>query len=1322
MKHIILYPLISALTLSVSGVGSYLYQELSHKNNHTDTSEPDDTDDDDFVPPIEEEPGFSKMINKLMATKEVKAKHASIVLSTTGNDDIYLNLSNLDVDLSGVLSGDMSALKLNGTLNVKYRDINEELSVYYDTDMLYMDYAQKSFAFSAPNTIAGLTGILSKLNINVPSLPDFGNLDMSEIMSGALGILDNVEEKKTENGYAYILDCNDFISSLNLPIEIKGAKLALYADSDYNFIGGATVDEGGININSSYSIKLDVGGIEVQDSSNYVGLSAEQKKNYTDLTSRTTNIATTLATLMDKKNFSADFNVDVSLEDNSIQKQTFQGTLQADLSTIVKDVSKGEFEVSLNHLNNGKQANSVYATYKDNNIYVALNNLVKGKIASSTINDLIPTVANELHSENLADVSTSLNEIIKGTDFEKLMNGDLSVYKNFIQNFEATTNGFALSINAKAFGLGDYVLKIVLDDTTNDLSNGFLLSIENFQYNNIKLSFSLNVRPQESIHFRYTDEEFASFKDYCGIISIFNTVSKLADERKLNTAYTFNLQDLANKTNYLASGEISADVSNLSLDSDNNYYGDYRLTLATNLNGYDHSLDFAYQSHDLYLQLDSFFKQKISDSEVGAIYDLLNKDKEGTSEAFDGMNTVINSIVNEIKETYSLKILEDYFTLDKENVDKNILRLDINLPLFFEGSTLGKNLSALSLYVNTNDDSITSLSCKGFKISNKYQLDFTMNLKDEFNDFRLSEEETKYYTEIDSASKVINGFLSLPTDLKQFSVNLSGDIKYKGEDGQYQDYLGLTGDAQVDLTKKESPDVGGTLHLLQQPDNMYDKETDHEIIYGYSGTHTDGMTLAKYTSKNVGSNDKTGTTSLVMNNSDIFSIYDRVTALKDNKTNLLYRYLKGYFDTTEKVVTGLPLMDAIKNKDYTILLNDYIKEVTIKDKTVTLKLASSILNSEDKSDNIDNIIVTFDDNYKISKAEIDGYYNDYLLHAEINLGDYDVSLKPVIEYNDSNKQDFIDVHGFDTLLNCFITTTDHHFFDLSGSLNLPLEVLGVEWGSLRLKTNFNVCVSIVDSTVTAYLSFNKDGNTPNDKNFYGVEFFVENEFVLSERTTTDKKKNKTVELIKLTPKEITDNIAYYLLSYILNIESMTALFGAIKVGNIVLNEIYKAMNDTSSDSSVSITHNYSSLIDKAIQEEKEDGSGTFNLTCSLGKLLQLPVISFDDKATNIGIGFDSNKELASINASVKFSIASVITGTLTLKATRNNICSGEAEEKIMAEKMARYDTFLAAYHSDSEYVNLAEYHINYNVKDEKFSNNGAKHYPSSQSSSFVFGA
>ena len=131
--------------------------------------------------------------------------------------------------------------------------------------------------------------------------------------------------------------------------------------------------------------------------------------------------------------------------------------------------------------------------------------------------------------------------------------------------------------------------------------------------------------------------------------------------------------------------------------------------------------------------------------------------------------------------------------------------------------------------------------------------------------------------------------------------------------------------------------------------------------------------------------------------------------------------------------------------------------------------------------------------------------------------------------------------------------------------------------------------------------------------------------------------------------------------------------------------------------------------------------------------MQLPVISFDDKATNIGIGFDSNKELTSINASIKFKIANILTGTLTINAKRYSICSDEAEEKIMAEKMARYDTFLAAYHNDSEYVNLAEYHFEqYNFKGlgeliwgGSVQDNGAKikkPYSSSQSSSFVFGA
>ena len=98
-----------------------------------------------------------------------------------------------------------------------------------------------------------------------------------------------------------------------------------------------------------------------------------------------------------------------------------------------------------------------------------------------------------------------------------------------------------------------------------------------------------------------------------------------------------------------------------------------------------------------------------------------------------------------------------------------------------------------------------------------------------------------------------------------------------------------------------------------------------------------------------------------------------------------------------------------------------------------------------------------------------------------------------------------------------------------------------------------------------------------------------------------------------------------------------------------------------------------------------------NLTCSLGKLISLPVLSFSDQGTNISIGYNSDMELANLNMSVKFSIASIMDGTLTFNATRNNICLGDAEDAIRDEKMARYNTFLNAYNSNSDYVNLADY-------------------------------
>ncbi len=1297
MKHVFLYPLISVLTLGVSGVGSYLIQDVVHKSGKNNNKESDKATD--YEPPMdtteEEEPGFSKMINKLMNTKEVQADNASFVLKTTSTDPIYLDFTHLDLDLGGMTSGDFSSLRFNATMKVRYKEINEELTCYYDSDYVYINYGDNALSFDAPKTVAGFLPIISNLGIDVPSLPDFSGIDTSSILDKAMGILEGVEEKQTESGYEYTLDCNEFLSSLDLPISITGAKVVLVADADYNFIGGRTLGDG-ININDSYTIGLDISSLSVKDTSGYEGLDEEGKKSYTNITGQTTNICTTMASLMDKKNFTASFNVSTKTSDDTVKEQTFEGTIKADLSEVKKDVTKGNYEIALSHKNDDTIANTVYAAYKENNIYVTLNNLIKGKISNKTIQDLLPIIGSEIDQDSLPNISDSINELIKNTDFDRLLKGDLSVYRNFIADFNATTTGFEMKINAKAFGLGDYELFIALDDTTENLSQGFRLTVKNFRYQNLILSFDLDIRPEEAISFRYSEKEFATFKDYCVIIPLFNTISKLADERKLNTAYTVNLRDLSSKSSYAFNGEISADVSTLSLDSGDNYYGDYRLTLNTNLNGYDHSLDFAYQNHDLFLTMDTFFKQKMSDSEVGAIYDLINKDKEGTSEAFDGMNTVISSLVEEIKNSYSLKVLEDYFTLDKENVNSNLLSLELNLPKFFEGTNMEGKMSSLTLLVNTDEERITALSCQGFQINNKYAIDFNLSLQDVFTDFRLTEEEAQRYTEINSASKIINGFYSLPTELTKFSVNLNGEIQNKADDGTYQTYMGLYGDAEVNLEEKNSPDVGGTLHLIQGTDSLYNKRTDHKIRYTYSGDKNNGQTLAEYTSndlKDDGSlENAAGTTKLIMNNTDLFSIFDRVTSIQNKKDNLLYPYLKAYFDTAEKVATGLPLMDAIQNKDYTLLLNDYIKEVKVEDRTVTLKLASSILDYNDTSKNEDIIVIGFDENYKISSANIEGYYGDYKIQAEINLSDYSMEHREAaaIDYK-GHKDDFIDVHGFDVLLNCLITTTEHHFFDLSGYFILAVDKMGE---GFKAQTYYTVYVTIVDSTVQAYLSFqNKDGTTIDTKGFYGVEFFVENEFVLTERTTNNNG-TKKAELYKLTPKEITDNIAFYLLSYIIHIENMS-------FGETILNEIMKATKETdTSSSSVTINHNYSSLIDKAVLDETKN---QMDFACSLGNLLSIPVVSIKQVTANMK--YDENYELSSFEIHVPLSIAGILTANVDFYANRGSIVDQrienfrELEDGKAAEKMKRYDTFMAAYNADSEYQNLDNYHFeNYEYK------------------------
>ena len=1301
MKNAVLYPLVAAISFGLSGVGTYLVRSLTRKPVETPTyTEPEEEPDIPYLP-VEEEPGFSKMINKLMDTQEVQAASFSLVVSGSDFEDISLTLSDLDLDITGLLTGDIKSVKAKANLSLSYREIEEEIGFYVQNQSLYLSYQNTYFTFDMPMTISSLLSCLETFHFELPSLPEVTLPEAEEgdssFLDSAMSILENVEEEETSYGYSYTLDLNNFLSELGLPIQISDAKIALLADKEYNLIGVNTLGDG-IRIQDAYRIQIDSKQVSLSSVNTFQGLSQEEQSRYQDLTSTSTNLFTTIANLVDKKSFSADYEISLTSASESYDKQDFSGLIQADLSTIQEHPEKGKYEISILHSSLGQKRNEVYALYQDETIYLKLNNLIKGKIQNSTIDELLQKAAVEIETPDLSQAEDQINSFLSGTDFEKLMNGDLSLYRDMVSSAMLLPNGIKVEINGEFFGFTSGLITLELKDTTDELKNGFSFSVSNLPLHESLLSFSLNVKPQE-VRLSLTEAELLDFDDYSCIIPLYDTIADLIDKKRFNSSYSFTLKD-TDSTIYIGDGNLSADMRSLGTA---NEYGEYRLSLNTVLNGYSHSVDAIYQDHDIFMILDTFFHQKMSDSEISSIVDVVSSHTETDSALFDEVNDaltyfkseegLLSDITAEIKETGSLSSLEEVlaFSIDEEN---NQVKLSLNLPYLFKNTAFKDRIGGMDLTLSLSSTRLVGIDIESLSFEGR-ELDFHLSLEEEFTSFRLSQEEVDTYVEITNLSQIIDGFYNLPTQLKEFSVNLEGSV-YKQEDSTRNIYLEMTGDCQVNLNDKDSPDVGGTLSLFQplitSETELRNSETtsdrvNHEIQFTYQGTHDDGATIAKYTAKDGDIDEgKQNSMFLYMKNQDIYSIYDEVMALKDKESNLLYHYLGSYFDTATKVTTGMPLIDAFKNKDYGMLLNDFVKKIEFTENTVTLVVDSSLLNENDDSKQDETIIIKFDENNQIQSATITGVYQSYQIEAEIYLSTYDASKKPLLVYDEANKDNYIDVHGFSLLLSFLITTTEHHYFDLSGDLNLPV-TLG-SWKLTGVTTHIECYVRIVDGDVDVYLSFNNTTNKSiTDKGFYATEFFITPDLTYTIRTR-NAEGTKTAEFRKLTADEIISNIAYYLMSYILNLDDMKI---GISVGKIILANVYQAIyTDQASSQEVVMTHNYSSLVKKAVYQTTENDSGRFDLVLHLKDFITIPMLEFSEDVT-ITINFDQFGELTNFSLNAKLTAVSLIDIEATLTAERTTFSSMEREETVVEEKMRRYDQILTLASTTPEIVALGNY-------------------------------
>ena len=346
-----------------------------------------------------------------------------------------------------------------------------------------------------------------------------------------------------------------------------------------------------------------------------------------------------------------------------------------------------------------------------------------------------------------------------------------------------------------------------------------------------------------------------------------------------------------------------------------------------------------------------------------------------------------------------------------------------------------------------------------------------------------------------------------------------------------------------------------------------------------------------------------------------------------------------------------------------------------------------MLNENDDSKQDETIIIKFDENNQIQSATITGVYQSYQIEAEIYLSTYDESKKPPLVYDEANKDNYIDVHGFSLLLSFLITTTEHHYFDLSGDLNLPVKFLG--WDLTGVTTHIECYVRIVDGDVDVYLSFNNTTDKSiTDKGFYATEFFITPDLTYTIRTR-NVKGTKTAEFRKLTTDEIISNIAYYLMSYILNFDDMK--ISVISAGKIILANVYQAIyTDQASSQEVVMTHNYSSLVKKAVYQTTENDSGRFELVLHLNDFITIPMLKFSEDVT-ITIKFDQFGELTNFSLNAKLKAVSLIDIEATLTAKRTTFSSMEREETVVEEKMKRYDQILILASTTPEIVALENY-------------------------------
>jgi len=1330
MKKVFVYALTLTLLVGCAsnaanngGLNAVNQGENESQESTSDTTNPSLPDDS-----AEGQNSFSEMTQSLLSMGGLYFDKLNLTIDTGSSTPIYLNFTDLNLDMSESNTLDFN---FSASLNVKYDEISENLNINFEKDgYLYISlpdktYSTKNFSVSAPDTLDDFIQVFKLAGMNIPSSSSLA-FDVTTLISDIKNNFSISSSSSSDGGLVYTLAVTSF--SLTDSITVPSFSLTFNSDTNNNLSGINTVSPIAIG-----SAKLSLtSSCKTLTTSTYVKATAS---DYSDLTNASESILSTVISILDTKK--TDVGIDINLTTPNGTASEITGSLQADATNVSKDLTHGSYCLSLDHLaySGSTASDSITANFTYPTTYIALNgDQFKGKISDTKLSDLFGYISSATGSSTTEGFADELATILGKCDFSSLLKGDYSGFDNLITDFSYVTDkSFTLTLSALAFGLGDSTLAstdsknlitISADYNADKTSTSYGLtdiSIKNLYYKKYLIS-SLTLTPTAFTSIANLSSD-TTYKDYGGSLPIFKTLSEIAKNKQLSATYDLSYTDSSNSYTYKIDGNIDADLTNITsfsaLDSDSLKGGKYHVsldtTVAKNSESCENFVDAYYQDSNIYLGYNNglnlgntVFKNYISNTSVDNLSTIIkNNSTDSSSDSLSSMDKIVDAIKDSDPLKSDLDLLKSGYLssfktilkIDEKNTDTSKIVIYLDVPAVLANTDYANKVGGITLTLNADDDSLASITVSSYIDKEANALSFSLTLADTFTTTAFATKTG--YTEVTSAGSLLQGFYNLPNFTSdQYGIGVSASLSYPdSDDSTTTKTLGITGSAAVNGTTYDStctdsiniPSCYGTMVLNAPNMNSGGANVAHTVEFNYDNS------LSQFTA------EYNENMHIIMHKSAVEDIFSSLKGVTDDQ-NLLYRYLKTLNSTT----SGIPLQDCIKNKDVSQLLYyPFIKKVELNDTSVVLTIDSRMINGDndvgntDDTTRTDTITVNFTNGETptIASATIDAYltdkstdskevtsYSTKHITATISLLSYsDVTAPKMMDYA-TNSSKFVDMDNFATLVDCLLDTTETNYFHITGSFTLNISFL--KYFTLKDTTiSIDAKIYVADEHAYAYLLFN------NNDSIY-VEIFISEKEVLMART-----KGSSTEYFKTTQENVLKNVAYYIFTYIIDIDSMTG-------GDIAAASIYNGTNG-SSESSSTISNDFSQVINSAALNDN-----SFDLDVNLANLVTVSGISFPD-STKIHVGYTDNGNgytpLTSLTIdTIKIVAAGMVTinicGSASLPDLATNAVNVNSTDVFTSSTyMKRYNDFVTQFKSDyGEFTDtsiLPYYEITgYNIK------------------------